>query len=292
MNSSKPIKKGQIEDYISNTTQTALDNKVDKVSGMSLLADSEINRLLSLVNSDNTNRIINITLSQLGLTGLRDVTDIAIEAYINSQEYVQALNENLYFVVTENIIYNFDVTATNWLQVTLGEPVTIQSFTTFLQNQNSSSTFTISDFRYSQDTGRLMCNINNLTGLTTFTFPDKTGVRTINSLNIPVALLNFDYQGITNLTGFIPNFSTKDIYFNNNEMTQTTYAELEPWADSLPVRPLVLNPAYTGEAPLEGSSGIPQFINDLNMYFSGNVESIQSSSLQSILISKNINVIY
>ena len=292
MNSSKPIKKGQIEDYISNTTQTALDNKVDKVSGMSLLADSEINRLLSLVNSDNTNRIINITLSQLGLTGLRDATDIAIEAYINSQEYVQALNENLYFVVTENIIYNFDVTATNWLQVTLSEPVTLKSFTTFLQNQNSSSTFTISDFDYNETTGRLMCNITNLTGLTTFTFIDKTGVRTINSLNIPVALLNFDYQGITNLTGFVPNFSTKDIYFNINAMTQTTYVGLEPWADSLPVRPLVPNPAYTGEAPLEGSPGIPQFINDLNMYFSGNVESIQSSSLQSILISKNINVIY
>jgi hypothetical protein len=63
MNSSKPIKKGQIEDYISPSTQTALDLKVDKVAGERLINVSEIVKLsnTSNINSGDQTSIVGIS---------------------------------------------------------------------------------------------------------------------------------------------------------------------------------------------------------------------------------------
>ena len=75
MESSKKIKKGQIENYVSDATQTALDTKVDKVTGKSLLANTEIARLLTLSNFDNS---ANVTA--LNLKADKNVTQIRVNA--------------------------------------------------------------------------------------------------------------------------------------------------------------------------------------------------------------------
>ena len=75
MESSKKIKKGQIENYVSDATQASLDTKIDKVTGKSLIADTEIARLLTLSNFDNS---ANVTA--LNLKADKNITQIRVNA--------------------------------------------------------------------------------------------------------------------------------------------------------------------------------------------------------------------
>ena len=75
MESSKKIKKGQIENYVSDATQASLDTKIDKITSKSLIADTEIARLLTLSNFDNS---ANVTA--LNLKADKNVTQIRVNA--------------------------------------------------------------------------------------------------------------------------------------------------------------------------------------------------------------------
>jgi hypothetical protein len=91
----------------------ALDNKVDKVPGKSLLLDSEIERLAGLSNDSSSDTIattININISDLGLVSEEEITETIITNYINSLGLVKEANEFYIVQVEDNFLKVFDLT--------------------------------------------------------------------------------------------------------------------------------------------------------------------------------------
>lgn len=248
------------------------------------------------------NKIIELPLNDLNLQTFDEVTDVVLEDFIKTQNYVQKQNETLYFVIKE-VDNLFDVTADNWKSDVSDE----QGFTTLLENMNMSN---IQISNYSFNGSRVRCNLNcEGTELDL----KSSGVTQVNSIGrisgllylrlLSNSLTKFDpliplpntLLGIrlseNNLAEFNPTLplpeSLTDLDLSKNNLTRfsltlplpITLIELDLNSN------LLNNLSYTLMEPWANAQ--PSFLSNCNINFSYNIDSISGTQLQTILTSKN-----
>jgi len=100
---------------ISTATQTALNLKEDKVTGKSLIADSEITRLLTLSNFDNSSNVTTLNNKEDKVTGKSlisdtEITRLATLSNFDNSSNVTALNLKEDKVTGKSLIADSEIT--------------------------------------------------------------------------------------------------------------------------------------------------------------------------------------
>lgn len=140
---------------------------------------------------ENTNRIIEITLAELGLTSFDNVTELLVEQYIDSQSFVQLQNEIIYFnIVQFSTEINFHIKALNFANYG------IENKTDFISYLSNSFNTYISVENFSLINNELKCALH--TDLTEIYFND------------------LDITEIIDFSGILTNFSILDL--SNNKL--------------------------------------------------------------------------
>lgn len=202
-------------------------------------------------------KVINITLSELGIT-TTNYTKEEIETAVTTYRQTLPFDAVYDILVTENLQnLAFDVTA-NWI----GNGVTDEnSFIIFLSLRGISSP-TISNFRLLN--GRLTCDLEAQSGNTLdFNSLEITIIKSLGYLST-FTVLNLDDNQINSLLDFIVPFSLQSFILTNNSFTNASYTASEVWANNL-----------------------TPFVNPCTIDFTGNIDSVIGTNLESILITKN-----
>ena len=192
------------------------------------------------------------------------------------------------------IAFNFDITA-NWATGDLAFPVTDQaSFEVFLASRsydddNNLTNIVISNFSIVGN--RITCNLSadgTILDISNMQVTDITSIGNLGQLQVLYLsnnqIINFDptialpsslqvlYLYNNQIITFDPTIalpsSLQSLYLNNNQMTIAGYTASETWANTQPI-----------------------FTSLCNVSFNSNIDDVSGTNLESILISKNCNVI-
>jgi Leucine-rich repeat (LRR) protein len=255
------------------------------------------------------------SLADLGLTTFDELTNEIVKDWIDSLEIVENDNEIYYFDITDEVGYNFDVTA-DWENINFYPVIDENSFVAFLENyyivgydSNDLTDIVVSDFTLVGN--RLRCNlsangtrfhlnecgitqlncIGDIYGLQNLNLDNNliTEFNTINSLPSTLQQLTMQYN---QLTGFNPTISLPSnlvvLRLNNNEISLFNYPLNENiialYLDSNQLN----DSSYT--AMEDWANDLPYFTSGAEWSFFGNIDAIEVTTLYSILLSKNISV--